>query len=374
MKTYCFLYIFALITQFSLMGHTEEKPELRPQMQQFFTLTQEIHGYLINKADYMNEKNDEKIRQTLTDFAKSAEEFKKSKMTQTEDMKFQAQQISESLREAEETFKNGFKDYSFWVLKSALNNCYNCHTQKNLPATTYKFEGKQGNDLAQADYLFLVRNYSEALPIYKKLILGYPKNKVTSEQITQILEKYLYYLVRVQHDDVKSSQFFDELLKNKKLPEADQKNIKAWKNYLGLKKYRIVEELMIKDQKRLEEWVNEREAIAKHYSYAGQRVIVDLETSQHLFKLLESGTEKSLRPWLLYWLADIDRNYRLSLFDSTSEMYLKECIVQFSKSPAAKKCFALFKEIKTMAFTGSRGTDLPKAVQDQLKKYESLVK
>lgn len=374
MKTFRLSLVLFFILQIGWLVQAEEKPEVRPQMQEFFGLTQQIHGFLIDKAEYLNEKNDEKIRKTLVDFAKSAEEFKKSKMSQSEDMKFQAQQISESLKEAEETFRNGFKDYSFWVLKSALNNCYNCHTQKNLPSTTYKFDGAQGNELVQADYLFLVRNYPEALPIYKKLVLGYPKNKITSEQITQILEKYLYYLVRVQHDDVKSSQLFDELSKNKKLPQADLKNMKAWKNYLGLKKYRIVEELMIKDQKRLEEWIGEREIIAKHYSYAGQRIIVDLETSQHLFKLLETGSDKTLRPWLLYWLADVDRNYRLSLFDSTPELYLKECIVRFSKSPAAKKCFALYKEIKTVAFTGSRGTELPKSVQDQLKKYEDLIK
>lgn len=373
MKTLRFFIFLVVSTHFGLNTWAEEKPELRPQMQEFFNLTQSIHGYLIKKSDYLDPKNDEKIRKTLTDFAKSAEEFKKSKMSQSDDMKFQAQQISETLKEAEETFKNGFKDYSYWVLKSALNNCYNCHTQKSLSETTYKFEGDKGNELAQADYLFLVRNYSEALPLYKKLLLSYPKNKLTSEQITRILEKCLYYLVRVQRDDVKSSQFMTEMLKNNKLPQPDQKNMNAWKNYLGLKKYRVVEELMIKDQKRLEEWIQERETIAKHYSYAGQRIIVDLETSHHLFKLLESGTEKSLRPWLLFWLADVDHNYRSSLFDLTSEMYLKECIVKFSKSPAAKKCFELYKEIKTNAFTGSRGTDLPKSVEDQLKQYEKMV-
>lgn len=374
MKTSRLLLISALISIFGIGVQAEEKPAVRPQMQEFFGLVQQIHEFLVDKTEYVNQKNDEKIKKTLGDFTKSADEFKKSKMSQSEDMKFQAQQISDSLKEAEETFKNGFKDYSFWVLKSALNNCYNCHTQKNLPSTSYKFEGSKGSELIQADYLYLVRNYTEALPIYKKLLSEYPKNKLTSEQVSQILEKYLYYLVRVQHDDVKSSQLFDELGKNKKLPQADLKNMKAWKNYLGLKKYRVVEELMIKDQKRLEEWIKEREEIAKHYSYAGQRIIVDLETSQHLFKLVETGSDKNLRPWLLYWLADVDRNYRLSLFDSTSELYLKECIIKFSKSAAAKKCLQLYKDIKTEAYTGSRGTELPKSVEDQLKSFEDLVK
>ena len=258
MKNSLGVFILFFVIQISFNARADVKPEARPQMQEFFRLTQEIHGYLVNKSEYLDAKNDEKIRKTLGNFVKSAEDFKKSKMSQTEDMKFQAQQISESLREAEESFKEGAKDYSFWALKSALNNCYNCHTQKSLSDTSYKFEGKQGSDLNQADYLFLVRNYSEAMPLYKKLVLGFPKNKITSEQITEILEKYLYYLVRVQRDDVKSSQMLNELLKNKKLLPADQKKIAAWKNYLGLKKYRIVEDLEIKDQKSLEAWITER--------------------------------------------------------------------------------------------------------------------
>ncbi len=374
MKNPISIVVWCLVIFLGIIAHAEVKPEVRPQMQQFFLLTQEIHGYLVNKAEYLDAKNEENIRKTLGSFVKSAEEFKKSKMSQSEDMKFQAQQISESLREAEESFKEGSKDYSFWALKSALNNCYNCHTQKSLSETDYKFEGKQGSELTQADYLFLVRNYSEAIPLYKKLVLEFPKNKITSEQMTELLEKYLYFLVRVQRDDSKSSQMLTDLLKNKKLLAADQKKISAWKNYLSLKKYRIVEDLEIKDQKSLESWIADREGIAKHYSYAGQRIIVDLETSHFLFKLLEEGTEKALRPWILYWLAEIERNYRLSLFDSTSERYLKECMVKFSKSSASKKCFQLYKEIKTISFTGSRGTDLPKSVEEQLKKYEDLTK
>jgi hypothetical protein len=343
-------------------------------MQEFYGLTAQIQPFILNKDEFMKEKNEANIQALLTSFAEKTEKLKTDKMAQKDDMKFRAKQLSEGLHEAEQSFKNGFKDYSYWVLKSSLNNCYSCHTQKSLIETPLDFsKDPKISDFSKADYQFLVRNYSEAIPMFENLIAGYPQNKLSTENLETSLHKLLFYCVRVLHDDIKTILIFEKLLRNKELPSVDRNNILAWKNYLGLKKYRIVEELFIKDQKKLDELMKEREKIAAHYKLSDQRMIVDLETSHFLFKMIEQTDQKNLKPWLLFWAAQIEKNYRTSMFDLTAELYLKECMEIYPKSKAAQNCLASYKEIKIDAYTGSRGTELPKSVEAELKKYETLV-
>ena len=100
---------------------------------------------------------------------------------------------------------------------------------------------------------------------------------------------------------------------------------------------------------------------------------MDLETSHFLYKLIKKNKNTDLKPWILYYSALVEKDYRVSMFDMTVDRYLRESIEIYSQNPASKKCLNLYKEIKTLEFTGSRGTDIPKDVQKQFKKYEKMV-
>jgi hypothetical protein len=48
-------------------------------------------------------------------------------------------------------------------------------------------------------------------------------------------------------------------------------------------------------------------------------------------------------------------------------MYLKECMLQYTSHPYAKKCFEEYEAYVTISYSGSRGTDIPDEIQDELK-------
>lgn len=348
--------------------------QVKPHMQDFYMITGKIRLYLTHKSDFMDSKNEKEISQALAEFNEKTKQLKKEKMSENDDMKFRAQQLSEGLDDAEKAFRDGFKDYSYWVLKSSMNNCYACHTQKSLSGTEYKFDKNSGLDAySEAELLFIVRNYTQSIAMFEEIVADYPKNKVSVENLENSLQKLLYYYVRVLRDDTKTLNSFDKLLKNENLPSTVRNDILAWKKYLAVKKYRITEEKAVTTPKSLEEFIEDRESIAEHYKLSNQRQIVDLETNHFLYQLLEKSTDIKLKPWILYWLADQEKDYRLTMFDLSAEQYLKECIEKYPKSKAAKKCFTLFKQMKIDSFTGSRGTSLPKSVINQLNKYEKMV-
>jgi len=352
----------------------ETNSQVKPHMQDFYKITNKIRPYLINKAQYLNSQNEKEIAQYLTEFNEKVDKLKKEKMSESDDMKYRAQQLSEGLNEAEKSFKDGFKDYSYWVLKSSMNNCFACHTQKNLSGTEYKFSQSSSADpYSEAEFLFIVRNYSESIALFESFIVKYPDNKISVENLENSLQKILYYYVRVLREDQKTLATFEVLLKNQKLPATVRNDILAWKKYLNVKKYRLIEEKSLTTAKSLKDFISERDNIASHYKLSNQRYIVDLETSYYLFQLLEKSTDIKLKPWILYWLAYQEKDYRLTMFDLSAEQYLKECIEKYTNHKAAKKCFALYKEITINSYTGSRGTSLPKSVADQLTKYEKMV-
>jgi len=355
-------------------GSVSSTVAVKPHMQDFFDSISKLQPYIVNKDEYLNEKNSEKVLNLVGDFKDKTIALKKEKLAQSADMKFRAQQLAEGLNEAYATYKDGFRDYSYWVLKSNLNQCFSCHTQKGLDKTQFKIEQMDKEPaFAQAEFLFLVRNYDQSIALYKKIIENYPQNKESVENVEVSLQKILYYYVRVLREDSQTEKTFEDLSKNKALPEYIHHSLSAWKNYLKIKKYRVVENSKIKNVQSLEKFIKEREDVASHYTFSRQRTIVDLETSQVLFKLLEKNEIKNLKPWLLYYLAMTEIGYRTTMFDSTPELYLKECIESYSKTKAAPKCLDLFKQMKKEAYTGSRGTDIPKNVQEQIKKYENMI-
>lgn len=348
--------------------------EVKPHMQNFYMLTNKIQNYIYDKSDYFNKKNEKEIAKALKEFNENTLKLKKDKLAQNDDMKFQLLQLSEGLADAEQAFKDGFKDYSYWILKSSFNHCFACHTQKGLSETNFKMlSNKKANTYAQAEFLFIIRNYTEANKILEKIVTEYPKNKATIEELESSVQKLLFHAVRVQKNELATIDLFERLLKNKNLPSSLRNDILAWKKYLNVKKYRIDEETDLDSASSIEEFIESRNHIAGSYKLSNQRYIVDLETTQKLYELLETSNDKNLRPWILYWLAYQEKDYRLTMFDVSSENYLKECIEKYSHHKAAKKCFAFYKEMQTELFTGSRGTDIPKAVSDQILKYDNMV-
>ncbi len=365
------LFLLLTIAFASPFGYAEVKPV----MQEFYNLTGKIRPFLIDKNAFMDPKNEAQIQQALTDFATNTKGLKNEKMAKTPDMKFRAQLLSEGLDEAEKAFRDGFKDYSFWAMKASLNNCFSCHTQKSLAGTNYEFDEKESKDLySKAEFLFIVRNYEKANPLFVEILTGYPKNGVSVENLESSAQKLLFYAVRASGDDSEIIRTFDKILKNTKLPSSLTNDIIAWKKYLNLRKFRINSDLKITTPSELKEFMRGRTEIASRYKSPSQRSVVDLDTTRFLYRLLEDNTDLVLRPNILYWLASIETDYRISMFDSSAENYLRECIEKFPKNPVAKKCYDLYREVQISSFTGSRGTDLPKSVSEQLKKYEEMIK
>lgn len=360
---------------FSNQKSSQEVKPIQPIMQDFFNLTTRLNSFLVSEEKFIKSENEKEIQILLKDFKEKTIELKKNKLSQNDGMKYRVLQLADTVTDAESAFKEGFKNYSFWAIKASLNNCYSCHTDKSLPSTTLvSLKSPDTTDYQNAEFLFLVRNYKEAIPLFEKLIKDFPKSGLTSKQLDESLKRLLQYYVRTEQNTQATLKSIDKLLMNKKMPQENKRQLLTWEKYFKAQGDKKTETSEVKSETELKKWIDDREALALTYGTGSLRFVADLETQHQLYKWLEATQNSKMKPWFLYYSADQSQYNRASLFDMTSELYLIECIQVYPASPAAQKCLDLFKEIKVESFTGSSGTHVPDSTYRQIKKFEELIK
>ncbi|MCC2679651.1 MAG: hypothetical protein K0R29_2227 [Pseudobdellovibrio sp.] len=346
--------------------------QVKSEMQKFYSLLERIQKYAFDKTEYFKKANEAELAEALRLFNETVSKIKSDKAGSQDDMKFRLQLLKEALEQAEAGFKKGNKDYSLWALRSSLNQCYSCHTQKSLAGTHYKISNwVTKSDYLKAEFLFVVRNYDEAVPLYESVVAKYPKT--TLDEVENSIQKLVFHAVRVKKDEVATLNLIDRLSKNKELPRYIQNSFQAWKKYLEVKKYKVAEDRKFETASDISDYISDRNDLAGSYRLANQRYLLDLDTTQKLYELFGESKDVNLKPWLLYWLAYQEKDFQYTMFDNSAELYLRECIENYSKSPAAKQCLQLYKEMIRDSFTGSRGTYIPESVQKQFFQYEKII-
>ena len=120
-------------------GFILAKAEIKTNMDYFYVYLNDLQPYLQKKSKFTDEKSKATVENLLQNLSENVKNLKAKKMAQSDDMRFRVQMLSDGLTEASQTYKDGFRDYAFWITKSSLYNCYSCHTEKGLPETKFKF-------------------------------------------------------------------------------------------------------------------------------------------------------------------------------------------------------------------------------------------
>jgi hypothetical protein len=93
-----------------------------------------------------------------------------------------------------------------------------------------------------------------------------------------------------------------------------------------------------------------------------------------LYEYLNSHSVSKITPQIMFELANLDSLLDQNFFFSLGDVYLRNCIVRFSKSKAARQCYRELEERTILSFTGSRGTSVPEDVKSDLKRLKKLLK
>ena len=355
---------------------------VQPTMHKLFAKFQELAPFMIDEEKFSDPKNNKFIGDALKEMKSLAAEVKHAEQIKATTLKVSQMALQDHFNDIERVFRTGNKSFARWELGSTVSLCISCHTQTPSKSRNWDIADiTRGNlnDYQKAELLFMGRDFDDALKYYDSVINEYPKNKIPVHQVEKSLERKVVIFARTKRDFDAAVKSFQTNLKNKKLPGSFDKNINAWIGLFRIQKRNGFPNPKTSTDKDIQKYV-ERESkrglwddIADAQNTTNPRLVKNLTVSGVLYEYLMTNSNTKIKPDILLWLAITERKMQDTLFYSLADLYLKECMNEFTKHPTAKKCFDEYKDNTIISFSGSGGVFLPDDVKKELKELSLKV-
>ncbi|MBC7466643.1 MAG: hypothetical protein H7256_11685 [Bdellovibrio sp.] len=366
--------IFMISIFCASVAHSDVKPVMDQLVNELFILK----PYIVYDEEFRDPKNNEVIKKSLNRMADLSRKINHDDKMKKSAFKISAKILTEQLQDVATIFESGNKVYSLWTLKSTLNVCMSCHTQ--LPGVSTHFSAanklsKITNYFNEAEFLFTVKNFDEAMPMYSLAVKNYPTDMKAGD-LEKVLLRKAYYYIRVKRNalDLIASLKID--LENKNLPLSHKKSVQDLIQAAGELKSESYPTFTSANEADLKAYVEKelKPILSGDLGFlTDKNLITYLRISSLLYQYIDQNPETPLLPDILYWLAFCERRYTKNMYYSLPDLYLKQCINDFPKNPVAKKCYKEYEEITFVSFTGSSGIHVPSDVKSELSKMKKKV-
>lgn len=380
------LLLIAAATIFSTTTSAKFK-STKQAMNEIFVAFVDLLPYASNEMKFKDPKAEEYIKERLFKLKSAFQNAKHLKKIKTPGFQPSFEIVSDHLEQTYETFSTQNKIFARNRLKATTKLCISCHSQlpNGLSNTFSSLKGitrdRFSNDYEYADFLFLVRDYTAATRYFKLEIENRIKKNADLRKvhkgssvtyidytIEESLDRLLAINTKVFYKPGKAIGILSKYEDNKELPNALKKEVKEWK----------------KDLKAWEKkgFNGKLESEAELTKYIKEN-LEDLDNPSHVDLLVSAGAlskfinkypNSDKVPQVLYHLGRIDYFLEHSYFYSLSDVYLKNCVVNYPKSPYARKCYEQYKDNLELGFTGTAGTNIPKEELQKLKELKAKLR
>jgi hypothetical protein len=167
----------------------------------------------------------------------------------------------------------------------------------------------------------------------------------------------------------------DDYLAKKNLPHSINAELESWKKRLILWKQDPVILKGISTESELKQFVKRRLLPLKQKNSFSDAYKVDLLLASGLLSnyFFENQTSPSAAE-LSFWIGWIEKRLKKEDFLSSGDLFLKQCVKKYPKSPIARECLNEYKESVEFDFSGSGGTSIPPEIEKELRQLNQLIK
>ncbi len=344
--------------------------EMIGEMQVVYHAYKELQPYLADSRSFLLPANDAKLRGLLKVLG---DHFHQSR---TISSKFSKEPgFASSLRLADEMldditfrFKEGKKGYALWRLRSLTNNCIGCHTTYNVELSfADSSTPPAGLDLfQQGEFFFASRQFIRA----ENSFLQSLRDPALSAQIFQSLSKLLVLYVRNDRDPKKALSKISELMPTLNLVESEKSQANRWLE--SLKVWSLEAPGDVSSLSDLRKLVNSSSNNMDLDSDNVDTVGLLRASSLLLELLVDKKLQAKDKSEILYLLGFCYSKLQPFFVNELPEFYLEQCMMEFPGSNSAKASYELYKELVTLGYTGSGGTEIPKDIELRLKELHDL--
>lgn len=367
-----------------------KEPSTQKAMHKIFKSYIELLPYASNELRFKDPRSEKLIKNNLSAILSAFQTAKHSKVIQSPGMQPSLEAVEDHLKLTEASFKANNLHFARVRLKATAELCISCHTQlpdskkgkllshfENVKMTNFE------NDYERGDFFFLLRDYPKALKFYQKEIeQRLEKNKklkATSKSdkaffsdftIEASLRRILSIYTKVHYDPVRALTTLEPYLNQKQkqiYPASITRSLAEWNN--SLKEWKKSPfKGNIDNGKELVQFL-EKHPVDEESTDVDLLILAGV-----LYRFINKNPDSANIPMALYHLGKIDNFLEHSYLYSLGELYLKRCIINYSSSPFARKCFKEYEDIIEFGFTGTSGTHIPAEEQAELKRLKSFIK
>lgn len=345
---------------------------VRPNMQRVYAAFRELQKLTLSRDKFMAPGSEAQIGQLIAELVSSFHAVEEQHLRSSQDPGFAStlQSISEMLADANHRFDEGKKGYALWRLRTASSHCVSCHTRHEVPM---QFAGDQTNldelgVFERGEFLLATRQFSAAGEAFKEVILSPEHDAVRMEA----LRNWLLVYTRVQPDPDTALTELTRMMAAVPLRSFDRDEVNAW--VTSLRRWKSENRAAkIPELARAENLV--RQGIGSGDPIAPRIGTVELlRATGILHRLLEEpgALSKGERGHALYLLGLSYSELPFFFINELPELFLEQSVREVPGTQTAQKAFRRYREVVTLAFTGSGGTRIPDEVLLKLKELHEV--
>ncbi len=371
----------ALVTGVTTNRISDADLEVKNLMHGFYGHLVKLKPYFVAQSDFEKADNHKEILSQFNSLNDEIVAAMKYRVFASPAQNIVLESFQTHVSEMKTVFESGNKSYAHWMLASSTSLCMSCHTQ--LPQTTDSkfgavtdYTGLSPEKIfGEAEFNFILRRFDLALKGYLMLIDGYSNKNLTTEILDRSVKRVVSIYARVKRDPAAGALQFEHFYKNKNLPPIVQNNAKEWMEHFNIWKKEGLDDVSKMSAKQVIDFAYQhiRDAhLDKQVEARDPTVVTNLRVSGVLYEYLFQHTKGPETPDILYLLAKTEYALGPTFFFSLSDLYLKECILNYPKSKIAKQCYKDYEEHVVLSFSGSGGTHLPTDAQNNLRHLKAL--
>lgn len=272
------------------------------------------------------------------------------------------QALAMQLKQAQQEFASGREDYGINLLRSATSVCATCHTQDDRPAIWMAPPGDGMDDsFVAGEFLFMTRQYDRAFSAYETW-LREQETLDYDERTRSAFERLLLTALQMKKSSRSITGVLGGFTSGGNINSTLKRDLTDWISGIDeLQKFTSItahpEPEALKGMAA--EW------LADSYMPETSRPRI-VWLRGELYHSLIKETDAGMIPDWLYWLALSDRVLEYRFYYSLADMYLKQCMLEYTDDPVAQRCYKEYENYIEFFYSGSGGTHIPADVEAEL--------
>jgi len=256
--------------------------------------------------------------------------------------------------------------------------CSSCHMQDTQYRTIFKGTSRKrfDDDFSYAELNYVTRNYNEALKYYDKYLTSKTLN--TEMDIIQPLQRLIIIYAQIYGKPEEGAKQLEKYMVIKKHTPETKSHLEKWITGLKILVSKGAGKYQDMDFKTVENYVKQYlgplDELSAESEATPEEVVARVWLRGLLYHYLGGNPNKDEIPKLLYWLSICDRSIDFNFYFSLADLYLKDCILNHSEHPYAKRCFDEYNAYVIFSYTGSVGTYIPPEIQRELDQLQGAIK